>query len=286
MPRQSAKVVKLEDPEKSQVSGALARGLAILDVLVDTPQSLSLAEVAKRASLDLSTTMRLLRTLEEARYVLRVDNGKRYIGSPRATLPLPILHPLRQFCREAFPNLSELSASVKATVVLVAFIEHERMAIDIAQVSGSLAPYYRTWLDGPLHASGSGKALLATLPASRREALIGRGPYPAITEFSITDPAKLTDDIEKGTERGYYVARDEHIVGLTAISANIPTWQGVNVGCFVMTGHTRDCTEAHTATAGAQLQRAAQLFRHQVPSISAFSQYVGSASGRGEGGRG
>ena len=279
MAKPSAKVVKIEDHEKDQPSGALARGLAVLDVIMDTPHALTLAEISKRVRLDLSTTMRLLRALEESRYVLRVENGKRYAGSPRATMPLPVLHPLKQFRREVFPTLRELSVTVKATVVLVAFMEAERMVIDIAQSAGSLAPYYRTWLDGPLHASGSGKALLSTLTKERRLGLLGAGPYAAVTEFSITDPAKLTEDLEKSEQRGYYVARDEHIVGLTAVSANIPTWQGVNIGCFVMTGHSRDCTDEHIAFAGTQLRRAADVLRHQAPSISAFSQYLGKSAG-------
>ena len=264
-------IAKIEENDRGQLSGALARGLAVLDVILDTPQSLTLAEIAQRARLDLSTTMRLLRTLEESRYVLRIDNGKRYAGSPRATMPLPVLHPIKQFRREVFPTLTELSIAVKATVVLVAFLEAERIVIEIAQVAGSLAPYYRTWLNGPLHGSGSGKALLATFPEERREALLGPGPYRAVTQYSITDPARLREDLEKGTRQGYYVARDEHIVGLTAISANIPTWRGGAVGCFVMTAHSRDCTDKHTAFAGEQLHRAAELIRHQAHSISAFS---------------
>ena len=272
-------MVKIEEYNKEQPSGALARGLAILDVILDTPHALSLSEISKRTRLDLSTTMRLLRVLEDGGYVLRVENGERYVGSPRAIMPLPVLHPLKQFRREVFPTLGELSVAVKATVVLIVFLGGERMVLEIAQSAGSLAPYYRTWLDGPLHASGSGKALLSTLTKERRLGLLGGGPYTAVTEFSITDPAKLDADLENSEQRGYYVARDEHIVGLTAVSANIPTWQGVNVGCFVMTSHSRECTDEHIAFAGLQLRRAADVLRHQAPSISAFSQYLGKSAG-------
>jgi IclR family acetate operon transcriptional repressor len=277
--KQGAKVVKIEERDKDQPSGALARGLAILDVILEAPHALTLADISKRARLDLSTTMRLLRALEESRHLLRVENGKRYAASPRAIMPLPVLHPLKQFGREVFPTLRELSVAVKATVVLVVFLEAERMVLDIAQSAGSLAPYYRTWLDGPLHASGSGKALLSTLTKEHWLSLLGDGPYPAVTEFSITNPAKLAADIENGRQRGYFVARDEHIVGLTAVSANIPTWQGVNVGCFVMTSHSRECTDEHIAFAGTQLRRAGDVLRHQAPSISAVSQYLGKSAG-------
>jgi IclR family acetate operon transcriptional repressor len=274
MARQNATAASIESPEKDPPGGALARGLAVLDVVLEAAQPLTLAEISKRARLDLSTTMRLLRTLEESRYVLRVDDAKRYVPSPRAMLPLPVLHPLKQFRREVFPVLLDLSVALKGTVVLVAYLETERMVVEIAQSAGSLAPYYRTWLDGPVHASGSGKALLMTLPREARETLLGLGPYQRVTEFSITDPAKLHEDLEAANARGYAVARDEHVLGLTAIAANIPTWQGINVGCLVMTGHTRDCNEANIDSIGAQLRRAAGLIRHQAPSISGLSNYL------------
>ena len=270
-------MVKIEEYNKEQPSGALARGLAILDVILDTPHALSLSEISKRTRLDLSTTMRLLRVLEDGGYVLRVENGERYVGSPRAIMPLPVLHPLKQFRREVFPTLGELSVAVKATVVLIVFLGGERMVLDIAQSAGSLAPYYRAWLDGPLHASGSGKALLSALTKEDRLSLLGNGPYSAITEFSITRPENLAKNLDEGRRQGYFVARDEQIVGLTAVSANIPTWQDVSIGCFVMTGHSRECTDEYIAFAGARLRRAADLLRHQAPSMSAFSKYVGKS---------
>ncbi len=174
--------------------------------------------------------------------------------------------------------LVDLAGTVRATVVLVAYIETERMVVDVARTMGSLAPYYRTWLDGPLYASGSGKALLLSLSPERRQALLGKGPYPAITPYSITEPERLAAELVTAANRGFVVARDEQIVGLTAIATNIPTWQGQSFGCLVMTGHTRDCNDAHTAYAGDQLIRVAELIRHQSPSLSALSHYLAKSA--------
>src|SRR5690606_3551949 len=89
------------DVEKEGPSGALARGLAVLRALIAAPQPMLLGDVATAVKLDQSTTHRLLRSLEDAGHVIRVQGGKRYLASPKALFPLPLLHPLALFRREA-----------------------------------------------------------------------------------------------------------------------------------------------------------------------------------------
>ncbi|MGV3655629.1 MAG: IclR family transcriptional regulator, partial [Noviherbaspirillum sp.] len=177
--------------EKEGSTGALARGLAIVDTILNASQPLTLSEIAAQTHLDQSTTMRLLRTLEDNGQILRTQDGKRYTGSPKALMPMPLMHPLNQLRREASSLLLELSEKIRETVVLALFINHERIAIDIAQFPGSLAPYYSSWLKSDLHASGSGKALLLSLEESHWKALLGPGPYRAITPNTITSQERL-----------------------------------------------------------------------------------------------
>ena len=95
--------------------GTLARGLAVLDIIVEAPQPLNLAEIAAQAELDQSTTLRLLRSLEDSGYVLRPAGSKRYLPSPRAIRPLPLMHPLEMFRRETAQIVRELVTSILRT---------------------------------------------------------------------------------------------------------------------------------------------------------------------------
>src|SRR5699024_7374158 len=151
------------------------------DVLSDALQPLALAHIAAATGLDLSTTHRLIRTLEGSGHILQVDDTKRYVSAPKVMQPLPLTHPLRTLQRDAQPILNRLSSHLTETVVMVLYLGIERMVLDIARSNGSLAPYYDTWLHGPLHGSGSGKALLLTLPTERRKVLLGKEPYPIVT---------------------------------------------------------------------------------------------------------
>lgn len=261
--------------EREGPAGALARGLVILEAIVEAPQPLMLGEIATLTRLDQSTALRLLRTLEDSGYVVRLSDSKRYAPSPKAVLPLPLMHPINQLQRESHAILDELARSLRETIVFVLYLDGERMVTGIAQSPGSLTPYYSTWLHGPLHGSGSGKALLLSLPTDRRAALLGPGPYEAHTPHSITEAGALERDLAAAAARGYVVARDEHHVGMTAIAANIPSWNNAQVGCLVITGHSRDLDDARIAAVGEELVRVAKLMPYQLGSLRTVAHLLG-----------
>ncbi len=260
------------DSGSSLRSGTLSRGLAIMDVLIPAGRALSLAEIAGEVDLDQSTTLRLLRALEEARQLIRVGDGKRYLASPKAMRPLPLMHPLEQLRREADPIIRELAAKVSKTVVLVAYLGTERVVVDIMQSAGSLSPYYSNWLQGPLHASGPGKALLLAMGPARRKALLGAAPYATYTSSTITSEAALQADLELAASRGYSLVRDEFYDGLSALSANFHSWDRRAVGCIALTGHSADFSDEAVDQMAAELLACARLMPLQVSSLNLLDQ--------------
>ncbi len=250
--------------ERGEPTGSLARGLAVLEAVRDAPKRVGLAKIAEATGLDHSTTLRLLRVLEQNGYVLRVTGTKLYTPSPKALSPLPLMHPISQLRRDGYPLIRDFSGKIGETVVLAIYLDVERMAVDIAQSHGSLAPYYDTWLRGPRHATGVGKAILLSMEPKRRRSFLGAGPLEAVTPFTITYVEKLEQDLQLSEERGYVVARDEHHVGLTAMAANIPSWRNGHVGCIAVTGHSSKFNEEHIARIGEELRTFTKLVAYQV----------------------
>ena len=277
-PRIKDAIMPAPAPAKETPSGALARGLAILQILIEAPQPMSLADVAAAARLDQSTALRLLRSLEDAHYVLRASAGRRYVASPAALSPLPLLHPLASFRREAQPSIERLANTIKETVVLALFQENERLVIDIAQTSGSLAPYYSTWLHGPLQCSATGKALLLNRDPETRRELLGEEPYHPHTPFSMTTLDEVEKDLEAAAARGYVISRDEHRLGQTTLAVSINSWEGAAVGCLAVTALTRDMDERRLEAVVTELRSTAELLPHQARSLRASVQYLGGAA--------
>jgi len=264
-----------EGAERSERSGTLARGLAVLEALTQALQPMSVAEIAAATGLDQSTAHRLLKVLDERQYVVRIVATRRYCASPKLLHPLPLLHPLDELRREAAPLLKDLALRLRLTTVFVVFVGWERLVLDVAQVPGSLTPYYGTWLEGPLHATGGGKSLLLGLDEAQRRILLGADPFIAATPQTLTDWPRLTADLALSAQRGYVVSRDEHRSGVTNVGAPITRWKGGSAGCLIATAHSADIDDDGIASVGAELKRVAELLVYQAPSLEAASRFCG-----------
>ncbi len=248
-------------------AGTLARGMAVLDLLLGAPQPMTLAEIADALGLDHSTTLRLLRALEEMGRVIRLLDGRKYACSPLSLRPLSLLHPIEQFRREAAPLVAALADNIRQSVVLVVFLGQERCVVDVALSPGSLSPYYSTWLHGPLHGSGPGKCLLMSLDEPRRKMLLGPEPYTAHTPSTLTTWDAVAADLAAADARGYAVVRDEFYDGLSAVAAPFSAWSGRTLGCIAATGHSRDLNDEAITAAGPELARVARLIPMQASSL-------------------
>jgi len=271
---------KSERPKKGQVvdgpaTGTLARGLQVMDLLLQARQPMTLAEIADAVALDHSTTLRLLRSLEELKQVIRLGQGKKYLCSPKALRPLPLLHPIDQLRRESAPMLYEFAAEVRATVVLVIYLGHERLVAQVATSQGTLNPYYNAWLAGPLHGSGPGKALLLSLPDKERRALVGEEPFKAYTEHTIRSWDRLSEDLAASAERGYVLVRDEFYLGLSAMACNFKSPGGHVAGCLALTGHSRDFTAEWIEDAGMKIKALARLIPMQIGALTLIDTLCG-----------
>ncbi|MFV0300456.1 MAG: IclR family transcriptional regulator, partial [Paracoccus sp. (in: a-proteobacteria)] len=178
--------------------------------LLRTPKPMTLAEIADTVGLDHSTCLRLMRSLEDLRQVLRLDQGKKYICSPKALSPLPLLHPLKQIRRESASIFYKFAAEVGATLGFVISLGTERMVVQVATSAGTLNPYYNAWLDGPLHGSGPGKAYLMSLSPAERRRAVGPEPFAAFTPRTLRSWSELEADLARAEARGYALVHDEY----------------------------------------------------------------------------
>lgn len=255
------------DIAQAAPTGTLSRGLAIMDVLLASSQPLSLAEVASRVGLDQSTALRLLRALETERQVLRLPDGKRYLASPKALRPLSLFHPLEQLRREAASMLRDLANKLSKTVVLVVYFGQERVVLDVLQSPGSLSPYFESWLQGPLHASGPGKALLLSMDDASRKAALGAEPYAVFTDATIRSWDEIQRNLQAAAPLGVISVCDEHYDGLTALAANFYGDTRNALGCIVVTGHSSELDAEAQQWVAKELANCARLMPFQASSL-------------------
>jgi DNA-binding IclR family transcriptional regulator len=194
---------------------SVQRAAALLQAIADSPEPQTAPDLAARCDLNRSTAWRILATLEDEGLVDRDPATKRYsIGHALARLAAADAEALP---RAARPHLEELSRQTGETVSLA--VPRGLQLVYVEQVQ---APHVMAadWLGRavPLHATSTGKALLAWLPEEELEAALAQ-PLAGFTDTTITDGGRLRDELRRVRRRGYAVSRGELEAALWGVSA-------------------------------------------------------------------
>ena len=196
---------------------SVQRAAALLEAIADSAEPRTAPELAERCGLNRSTAWRILATLEEEGLVERDPASNRYsIGPAAARLAAAANDSLP---RAARPHLEELSRRTGETVSLAVPQRLQLVYVDQVQAPHVMAA---DWLGRavPLHATSTGKALLATLPPEELDAALTRS-LPQFTDRTITDPAELRAELDRTKRRGYAVSRGELETALWGASAAV-----------------------------------------------------------------
>lgn len=199
-----------------------SRSLRLLEYLSREEQSLTLTELSRRSGTPKSTTLKLLRILQEEGFVIYNRDSKRYILGPAATnlAQLILTSPgLRLLCR---PYLQELVHTSREDAYLGIKQDDHIIYIDKVESSQSIRLDIALGTKRPLHSSAVGKLFLAHMQEDVLESWIRERELPIVTMNTLTDPKTLITELERIKKDGISISQGENIEGVTAIAA--PIW--------------------------------------------------------------
>jgi DNA-binding IclR family transcriptional regulator len=196
---------------------AVQRAVGLLKAIAESPTPPTARELAQRCQLNRSTAWRILHTLEDEGLLDRDPQTNRY--STGYELTRLAARADESLLRVARPHLEELSSRTGETVSLAVPRRLELVYIEQVQAPHVMAA---DWLGRavPLHATSTGKALLACLPASELDELLSE-PLASFTEATIADPARLREELDDVRRLGYAVSRGELEPSLWGVSAAV-----------------------------------------------------------------
>jgi len=200
------------------MSSSVERALQILVELASGPATIS--ELGRRLDVHRTTSLRLLRTLEEERFVRRMDDGRYRIG-PRMTSLAQIALDGVDVRAAAAGHLRDLGAACGHTVHLAAREGTSMVYLDKVESRHAVRMYSRIGAPAPLHATGVGKAVLARLPESERDRLLGEPPYLRCTPNTRTTRDELAADLAEVADRGWALDDSEHEEFIHCVAAPI-----------------------------------------------------------------
>jgi DNA-binding IclR family transcriptional regulator len=214
---------------------SVERALTVLEILAREGHA-GVSEIAEEMGIHKSTVSRLMGSLVSRDMVHQnSERGKYQLGFGILRLASSIPGRL-SLVREARPVLESLALDFKETVNLAVLRSNYAVNVDQAMGPSTLATY--DWVGSltPLHATSSGKILLAALSADERDRILKETGLPARTSRTVTNRKELDKQLLDAAGKGYAVVREEFEIGLNAVAVPVYNHQGAVAGAISISG--------------------------------------------------
>lgn len=197
------------------------RVATLLQIMAQNPGGLLFSNLEHALLIPKSSLHDLLATMQATNLIRYDEDTNRYGLGPLVWELATAFSQKLQLVPMALPHLERLSENLRETVQM-ALLDGR----DIVYVAKSDArhPVQLVSTVGsrlPAHATGLGKALLASLPPHRVKRLFATDNLPPLTTATIQSLTALTYDLEATRLRGYALDAEECSVGLYCLAMPI-----------------------------------------------------------------
>lgn len=225
IPAKRGKKPRSATPTANAATGqvqSLTRGLKLLEFIAEAHGNVALTDLAQQAGLPNSTTHRLLTTMQQQGFVRQVgDLGLWTMGAHAFVVGSSFLQS-RNLLAMVHPTLRRLMEESGETVNLAVMDKAEDQAVIIDQVQCTALMRMSAPIGGklPMHASGAGKAFLASMPDDQVTKLLHKKGMHTYTPYTLT-PHNLKEGLALIRKQGFSFDDEEHALGLRCIAACI-----------------------------------------------------------------
>ncbi|MEP6733299.1 MAG: IclR family transcriptional regulator [bacterium] len=218
----------------------LRKAMDVLALFSHEDRELGVVEVSHLLSRPKSTVSRWLSAMERADFLERSAESGRYRLSLRLAALGEVARQTTNLQRSARPSLSWLAALTGETANLTVLVG--TMAVNV-EVADSPRPVMHVGWVGrrlPVHATASGKVLLAHADASTLAGVLTTG-LQRYTDETIADVDALLADLELVRARGYATVWGEMESDLAAVATPVRDHRGIVVAAIAIGGPVSRC---------------------------------------------
>jgi IclR family acetate operon transcriptional repressor len=202
---------------------SVERAFAVVDMLADTGEGASLADISRRLAVNKGIGVKILDTLEHLGLVWRDDVGQRFYLTYRIS-NMGLRHiqsaGLLDGCSAVLKSLAETTGELARLAV----VEGGQRITWVYAIKGTrrsvqIDPNYS--LEIILHAHAIGKAWLSTIPFEQAFRFMQDQGIERRTAYSKTTEEALRSDLADAAARGFASSFQEQELGVGAIAAPI-----------------------------------------------------------------
>lgn len=213
-----------------------AKTLEVLEVLASAGRDLGITEISRALNISKSTVHRILTAMVEMQYVLKDEVTRRYrLGFKLLLLSSQVLDSLelRQIAR---PEMVVLAGLSRETVHLVWQEGDEGVYVEKIDTTETIGLLSRVGKRVSLYSTAVGKAILAFMDRQRLEFYLDRVPLKPVTEYTVTDPEKLREQLALIRREGFALDCGENRLGVMCVAAPVFRPDGRPVAAISISG--------------------------------------------------
>ena len=230
-----------------QTSLSSIKLLQVMECLAAQRTPVRVSELAKQVNMTQATVSRYLYALQDAQYVYQDEETSRYALTWRICRLSENLNSLLGLRNITTPLINHLANTLLLGTCLVVNQNDECMYLDCIDNPNS-STLQRIGKAAPLHATGSGKVLLSHYNDFQLNDYIATKGLTKYTDFTITDPDVLREELKKVREQGFGMDEQECERGLRCISMPLRDYSGNIIASMSVFGNLSEMNDQRIST--------------------------------------
>jgi DNA-binding IclR family transcriptional regulator len=233
---------------------------------------IGVTRLGRHLGIPVPTAYRMLRVLERAGYVEQLGDSREY----RLTLKLFELGcqvASRTTMRDvAAVEIERLAHQTGLAANVGILIDDDVLYLGKVEVDELLTLNLRPGSRAPATCTAMGKSMLAVEIRPLRS-IVGDGPYPARTEYSITGYEALAADLAQAQRRGYAIDRQELSLGVWCVAAPVLGTRQAQNGAVSVTSYGSALDDEECERLGKLVVACAGRIARRIGDFGDFSDF-------------
>lgn len=239
---------------------SLGKALAVLNCFIER-QPLGVTEISEYLGLYKSNVHDIISTFVAMGYLQQDPQSGKYLLGINAVRLGRSAGSGNSFYRIASGHLREIAEIVHQTCYLTSPHGYSVCYIDVVNPNNRSAfiPVIANTCPDTMNSTGSGKCMLAHMSEEFIESYFEYG-MPKLTEYTITDPDKMREELERIRLRGYAIDNMENTIGVRCVAVPLISSSGSVLGAMSVSGPVVQMSDDRIEKyAGILLRHAAEI---------------------------
>ncbi|WP_241770525.1 IclR family transcriptional regulator [Phaeobacter piscinae] len=265
---QSAKALVTGAEQQGRTIQSVDRALTVLETIAEARDGMTVSSISEMVGLNVSTCHHLVTTLVHRGYLTQLSRTRGYALGPRLGELVELSESETDPAVLLEKDLRDLGARLGHGVQFAVLSETSLLTkLSFPGGEGSVAEPSEIEKMTALHATATGKAILAWIPDTELVRVISANGLTSYTPRSITSLSGLVEELRLVRRRKYAVDDEELRDGVVCIGTTIREGAGAVIGSISVTVSAERATEEYRQHLIKEMITAANTFSNKLRTL-------------------